>query len=49
MNDVEFEAFMACPDVHPELHTMALTSRTFGGMRTGDLHAWDWGHVDTET
>lgn len=25
---------------------MALVSRTFGGARTSDLHAWDWGHVD---
>jgi hypothetical protein len=33
--------------VDPELHTMALTSRAFGGMRTSDLHAWDWEHVDT--
>ncbi|HKO93009.1 MAG TPA: site-specific integrase, partial [Polyangiaceae bacterium] len=47
LTDAEFQGFMACPDVHPELHTMALVSRTFGGARTSDLHAWDWGHVDT--
>jgi integrase len=44
-----FEAFMACPDVHPELHTMALVSRTLGGARTSDLHAWDWAHIDVLT
>ena len=42
LTDAEFEAFMACPDVHAELHTMALVSRTLGGARTSDLHAWDW-------
>jgi integrase len=26
---------------------MACTSRTFGGMRTSDLHAWNWSHIDT--
>jgi hypothetical protein len=26
------------------LHLMAMTSRAFGGLRTSDLHAWDWGH-----
>src|SRR4051812_41242144 len=49
LTDAEFNAFMACPDVTPELHTMAIVSRTFGGMRTSDLHAWDWSHVDTVT
>lgn len=48
LSDAEFEAFMSCPDVGAELHTMALASRTFGGMRTSDLHAWDWAHVDTQ-
>lgn len=47
LTDDEFAAFMACPDVCAELHAMALASRTFGGMRTSDLHAWDWSHVDT--
>lgn len=28
-------------------HTMALVSRTLGGARASDLHAWDWAHVDT--
>jgi integrase len=47
LTDAEFEAFMACPNVGAELHTMALVSRTLGGARTSDLHAWDWAHVDT--
>jgi integrase len=47
LTDEEFGAFMACPDITPELHMMALASRTLGGMRTSDLHAWDWAHIDT--
>lgn len=47
LTDVEFGQFMACRDVSAELHVMALTSRTLGGMRTSDLHAWDWSHIDT--
>ncbi len=49
LTDEEFERFMSCPDVDPGLHVMALASRTFGGMRTSDLHAWDWSHVDTSS
>jgi len=46
LTDEEFDRFMACRDVSAELAVMALVSRTFGGMRTSDLHAWDWAHVD---
>jgi integrase len=49
LTDDEFTAFMACPGISSELHMMALTSRTLGGMRTSDLHALDWAHVDTVT
>jgi integrase len=45
--DEEFGALMSSPHLGAELATMAYTSRTFGGMRTSDLHAWDWKHVDT--
>lgn len=31
----------------PELHMLALCSRCLGGMRTSDLHAWRWEHIDT--
>ena len=27
---------------------MALTARAFGGMRTSDVHAWDWEYVDLD-
>lgn len=49
LTDAEFERFMAYPDVAPELHIMALVSRAFGGMRTSDLHAWSWEHIDLTT
>ena len=47
-DDDEFARFMACADVPEHVHLMALASRAFGGMRTSDLHAWDWSHIDTE-
>jgi len=47
LTDEEFAAFMACPDIAPELHMLGLASRTLGGMRTSDLHAWNWAHIDT--
>lgn len=46
LDDDEFEQFMACPDVSPILALKAASSRMFGGMRTSDLHAWDWSHFD---
>lgn len=46
LTDDEFNRFMACRDVDPELHTMAMVSRCFGGMRESDLHAWRWEHID---
>lgn len=47
LSDEEFDALMSSESLGAELATMAFTSRTFGGMRTSDLHAWDWKHVDT--
>lgn len=47
LTDAEFAAFMSHGGVDDELRTIALVSRTFGGMRTSDLHAWDWAHIDT--
>lgn len=49
LTDHEFSRFMACPEVDEELHTLALVSRALGGMRTSDLHAWDWSFIDTES
>lgn len=49
LTDEEFAQFMSCPHVPAELHTLAMCSRTLGGMRTSDLHAWDWSHINTDT
>jgi integrase len=46
LTDEEFDALMASDAMSAELAAMAFTSRTFGGMRTSDLHAWDWKHDD---
>lgn len=32
----------------PELYMLALCARCLGGMRTSDLHAWRWEHIDKE-
>ena len=47
LTDAEFAEFASSPVVPERLHLMALVSRCFGGMRTSDLHAWDWSHIDT--
>lgn len=47
LTDEEFVQFLGCAEVSLLLRTMALVSRVFGGMRTSDLHAWRWEHVDT--
>lgn len=47
LTDDEFARFAMCVDVPFQLRVMALVSRTLGGMRTSDLHAWDWSHIDT--
>lgn len=31
----------------PELYMLALCARCLGGMRTSDVHAWRWEHIDT--
>lgn len=49
LTDEEFAKFLMCEQVSLLLRTMALVSRTFGGLRTSDLHAWRWEHVDTAT
>jgi hypothetical protein len=35
------------PNVDAELHAMTLVSRTLGGARTSDLHAWGTGSTST--
>jgi len=47
LTDEEFVQFMGCADVSLSLRMMAFVSRVFGGMRTSDLHAWRWEHIDT--
>lgn len=47
LTDSEFAQFLSWTDLDPELRLLALVARCFGGMRTSDLHAWDWKHVDT--
>lgn len=47
LSDAEFERFVTSPAVDAELRIMALTSRCLSGMRSSDLHAWSWEHIDT--
>lgn len=49
LTDDEFQRFASSEVVPERLYLMSLVSRCFGGMRTSDLHAWDWQHIDTET
>lgn len=48
LNDDQFRAFMACEQNSYMLRLLALTSRCLGGMRTSDLHAWEWSHINWE-
>ncbi len=44
--DEEFARFVGCPDIDLELRMLALVARCEGGMRAGDLNAWDWTMID---
>jgi integrase len=46
LTDDEFTRFVGCADVNLELRMLALVARCEGGMRTGDLNAWDWTMID---
>jgi integrase len=46
LTDAEFELFLVSPVVPEDLRLMGLASRTLGGMRTSEVHAWDWADVD---
>lgn len=54
LTDEEFSRFIAYGITQsddgalPELYMLALCARCLGGMRTSDLHAWRWEHIDTE-
>lgn len=49
LTDTEFAALVDATTTPPMLRMMAIISRAFGGMRTSDLRAWEWEHVDTTT
>jgi integrase len=46
LTDDEFSRFVACASVDLELRMLSLVARCEGGMRTGDLHQWDWSMID---
>lgn len=46
LRDEEFTALVQAPTTPAQLRLMAIVSRTFGGMRTSDLRAWAWTHLD---
>lgn len=46
LTDPEFRQFIGHPEVDLEIKMLATCSRVLGGMRTGDLIAWDWSMVD---
>lgn len=46
--DAEFAALVDSPKTQPQLRMMCIASRTFGGLRTADLIAWDWAQIDTD-
>jgi integrase len=47
LRDEEFVALVDAPTTPPQLRLMAIASRAVGGMRTSDLRAWQWSHLDT--
>lgn len=49
LRDEEFATLVNAPTTPAQLRMMAIVSRAFGGMRTSDLRAWMWEHVDTTT
>jgi integrase len=46
LTDEEFSRFVACAAADLELRMLSLVARCEGGMRTGDLHKWDWSMID---
>ena len=46
LSDAEIARFLACDEADLELRMMSITARCEGGMRTGDLRAWDWTMID---
>jgi integrase len=48
LTDDEFERFIGCAEIDLELRMLSLVARCEGGMRTGDLHHWDWTMIDRD-
>jgi integrase len=48
LTDPELLQYVACEDVDLEVRTLAVVARCEGGMRTSDLHAWTWQHIDLD-
>jgi integrase len=48
LTDDEIARFVACERVDLELRMLSLVARCEGGMRTGDLHKWDWTMIDRD-
>ena len=48
LTDLELEQLLAWPKLRKDLAVMCVIARCVGGMRTSDLHAWDWAHIDTQ-
>ncbi len=48
LTDDEIARFLGSEDVDLELKMLSLVARCEGGMRTSDLHAWDWTMLDLE-
>jgi len=48
LTDDEITQFLASSAVDLELKMLSIVARCEGGMRTGDLHAWDWTMLDLD-
>jgi integrase len=46
LTDEEVARFMACGAADLELRMLSIVARCEGGMRTADLHRWDWTMID---
>jgi integrase len=46
LRDEEFATLVQAATTPPQLRMMSIVARAFGGMRTSDLRAWQWEHID---
>ena len=47
LTDEEIARYLACEAASLEVRMLSVVARCEGGMRTGDLHAWDWTMIST--